>query len=332
MKADNVNNGCYVIAEAGLNHNGSIEIAKKLIDLAVIARADAVKFQTFLPDFFVASSDQDRLERLRAFALSFSQFEKLAAIARDEGVLFFSTPLDLESARFLDTIQPIFKIASGDNNYFDLIELVASFQKPTLISTGLTSASFTEKIVEFWSQKSDLSTLALMHCVSSYPVPANEANLSAINSIRDKYRSVCVGYSDHTMGVSCSIFAAALGARILEKHFTLDKKYSDFRDHALSADPRDMARLIQEVRLFEQAYGDDRGQLMDCESDLVEVARRSVAAAKYLRKGHRLQYGDLCCLRPGHGIPADQTSMILGQSLTRDVTAGEILYGDDFEP
>ena len=170
-----------------------------------------------------------------------------------------------------------------------------------------------------------------MHCVSSYPVPVSEANLAAITSMRGKFPALCVGYSDHTMGINCSIFAAALGARVLEKHFTLDKSYSDFRDHALSADPQEMAQLVREVRLFEQAYGADRGTIMDCEGEVLSAARRSIAVARDLPEGHRLGHGDLCCLRPGSGIPADQTPMVLGQSLSRNVAAGEILQEHDFK-
>src|SRR5579871_2715448 len=209
-----------VVAEIGNNHEGSFTRAKELIAAAAETGAQAVKFQTFLPEHYVTRHDTARLARLRRFALSFEQFAELAKIAAGHGLLFFSTPFDLASADALDKFCPIFKIASGDNDFLPLIERVASFKKPILLSTGLADLSDVERArgaaARVWSELGYEGNMALLHCVSSYPTPPMEANLRAIRTLAERFGCI-VGYSDHTLGIDAATLSLALGARVIEK-------------------------------------------------------------------------------------------------------------------
>lgn len=245
----------FVIAEVGVNHEGDEAVAARLVRLAAQAGADAVKFQTFKVENYVSDAyGEARVQRLKKFALPFEAFGRLARVAGEAGILFLSTPLDLESAKYLDTIAPAFKIASGDNNFWPLLLQVAATGKPTLLSCGLADLAAVDRAKSFieaeWRRLGITQELALLHCVSSYPVPPDQANLRSIQLLRERFGGT-VGYSDHTNGLDAALMSVALGARIIEKHFTLDKHYSEFRDHQLSADPAELKHLISKVRELE---------------------------------------------------------------------------------
>jgi N,N'-diacetyllegionaminate synthase len=319
----------FVVAEIGNNHEGSIALAQEMIGRAAEAGVNAVKFQTFIPEHYVSREDPERLERLRRFQLSHDQHVKLADQARRLGVGFFSTPFDLASARFLNTIQSVFKISSGDNTFFPLIETVASFGKPTIISTGLADLPLLDKIYELWRKKSTTENLAFLHCVASYPAPKTQANLGAIWTLRERYCDVVIGYSDHTMGIDASIYAVAAGARLIEKHFTVNKNYSSFRDHQLSADTEDMRRLVDAVQQVSVVMGDGRKVPQACEEELRTAARRSVAAAHDLHEGAVVTYEDLTWVRPGTGVCPGGESAILNRKLRRSLKQGELIVLTD---
>ncbi len=320
-----LNQKVFVVAEIGNNHEGSFALAQEMVGRAAEAGVDAVKFQTFIPEDFVSRKDAERLERLRRFQLSHDQFLKLADQARELRVGFFSTPLDLASARFLNTIQSVFKIASGDNTFFPLIEAIASFGKPTIISTGLADLALLDKIYELWCQKSSADKLAFLHCVASYPAPMTQANLGAICTLRERYSDVLIGYSDHTIGIDAAIYAVAAGARLIEKHFTVDKNYSSFRDHQLSADPDDMRRLVDAALQVSAVMGDGRKVPQTCEEELRTAARRSVAAAHDLHEGAVLTYEDLTWVRPGTGISPGGEAAVLNRKIRRRLKQGELI-------
>lgn len=254
---------------------------------------------------------------------------------KKKGVLFFSTPFDLASAVFLDRIQPVFKIASGDNNFFPLIKKVASFGKPVVISTGLSDGKLLEQIHDLifleWNKNNQNPGLAFLHCVTSYPVPDNEANLSSIKIIGRKFPDVIVGYSDHTIGIKAAVYAVAAGARIIEKHFTINKQYSDFRDHQLSADPSDMRQLINNIRELEaiMGRGDRNNDVVACEKDMHIGARRSIAAITDISMGTILKHEHLTWVRPGTGMPPGSEHNLLGRQTSRDISAGEIFSESD---
>jgi len=321
----------FIVAEIGNNHEGSFEVAKKMIIKAAAAGVDAVKFQTFIPDLFVSSEDQTRLDRLRSFQLSFNEFNELSKIAKKKGLIFFSTPLDIKSAKFLNTIQPIFKISSGDNNFYQLIDKVISFGKPIIISTGIANIEEIKKIYKKCSKKNSYEKLALLHCVSSYPVPTEQTNLASIIYLKKTFPKIVIGYSDHTLGIDAAVFSVMAGARIVEKHFTLDNNYSNFRDHKLSANPEQMRLMVNKIRKAEQMLGKEEKKIQKCENEVKRLGRRSIATARNLKKGHKLSSSDLICVRPGKGFFPSEDKKIIGKRIIRNLKFAQIIKKSDIK-
>ena len=323
-----------VVAEIGNNHEGDFELAMEMVRTAAECGVDAVKFQTFKTRYFVSQLDPARYQRMSSFELSFGQFEKLQSLAKSLGLLFVSTPLDLPSAEFLNGLVDFYKIASGDNTFWPLIEVVSKTGKPIVLSTGLAGSEQVIRSKEFieqhWRDVDCSSNLAVLHCVSSYPVPIDQANLASISFLR-KQLDCIIGYSDHTLGISACITAAALGAAIIEKHFTLDKQHSDFRDHQLSADPREMKELVENVSLVNRMLGAFDKTVQPCEVESVAQFRRSIVAGEDMPKGHRLSWKDLMWMRPGDGCPPGTENQLLGKSLNRSICAGEAIQLTDLE-
>lgn len=315
----------FIVAEIGNNHEGDFALAQEMIERAAVTGVDAVKFQTFIPENYVTSKNQERLEQLRRFLLSREQIFELATQAKTLDLIFFSTPFDIDSAYFLDKIQPVFKVASGDNNFFPLIETLACFRKPTLISTGLADLDLLDQHYELWRKKGSIENLAFLHCIASYPVPIEQANLGAITTLRKRYPEMTIGYSDHTLGIDAAPCAVAAGARIIEKHFTLNKQQSDFRDHQLSADPSEMHQLVQIVRKTETMLGSGEKEPQPCEDNLRIAIRRSIAAARDLPAGTTLKKSDLTWVRPGEGIPPGKENTLIGRSINRALSKGTII-------
>jgi N,N'-diacetyllegionaminate synthase len=319
-----------IVAEIGNNHEGEVAVARELVDAAAEAGADAVKFQTFRTEHFVSAEDAERLARLKRFELTFGEFEQLATHSHALGLLFVSTPLDLESADFLGRTADAIKIASGDNTFAPLLARVARTGRPMLVSTGLAELADVRRAVALiraeWGQSDP--GLAVLHCVSAYPVPAAEASLRAIATLAEEF-DCDVGYSDHTVGIEAAPLAVALGARVIEKHFTLDKRYSDFRDHQLSADPADLAELVRRVRAAEVMLGREGKHLQPSEQGVVEALRRSIVATRDLAAGDVLTPEDLTWVRPGGGMEPGEESRLLGRVLRRAVASGERLAPDD---
>ena len=322
-----------VVAEAGNNHEGDFAVAQEMVGRAADAGADAIKFQTFIPELLVSSADPDRLRRLRSFQLTIAQFELLARQAEGAGLLFMSTPFDLESAAALNRFQAAFKIASGDNNFDALIDTVAGFGKPMMVSTGLADLLLIERvharIHELWARAGVRPGLALLHCVSAYPAPHDQANLAAIPALKARFPDTVVGYSDHTIGIDAAICAVAAGARIIEKHFTLDKAYSGFRDHQLSADPAEFRQLVDGIRRTEAMLGTGDLSTLPCEQETQIAARRSIAAAMALAEGTTITYTDLTWVRPGTGISPGQEAAVVGRRLARSLRQGELITPAD---
>ncbi|HXN33598.1 MAG TPA: N-acetylneuraminate synthase family protein, partial [Polyangiaceae bacterium] len=301
-----------VVAEIGNNHEGSFGNAEKLVRAAAACGVDAVKFQTFRTKWFTSGADPARFERLRRFELSFDEFKALEGLARELGVLFVSTPLDLESAKFLEPLVDAFKIASGDNDFWALLDWVGRSPKPMIVSTGMSSLTEVERARDFVFARKPPADVAFLHCVSAYPAPPEQVNLAAIPLLRERL-GCTIGYSDHTLGVEAALASVALGARIIEKHFTLDKHFSDFRDHQLSADPDEMARIVKHIRAVERLVGKPEKRVQPAEEAVVSVARRSIAAAADLPRGHRLAIGDLTWLRPRNGLRPGDEEQIVGR-------------------
>lgn len=314
-----------VVAEIGNNHEGDFERAKELIHAAAAAGVHAVKFQTIVPERLVSASQSARLEQLRRYAFSRDQFGKLAEVARGAGVMFLSTPFALEVVGWLDELVPAFKIASGDNNYISLLRAVAATGKPIILSTGMASLEEIRRAcetVENAARPGSPSHILLLQCVSAYPTPPEQANLLAIETLARETGRMA-GYSDHTLGIEAAVLSVALGARLIEKHFTLSKSQSDFRDHALSADPAELAELVRRVKLAQSLLGDGRKVMQDVEKVTATAARRSIVARASLPAGHMLTFEDLDWLRPGDGLSPGDEQRLLGRKLSRPVTIGE---------
>jgi N-acetylneuraminate synthase/N,N'-diacetyllegionaminate synthase len=321
-----------VVAEIGNNHEGNFACAEEMIGRAAEAGAQAVKFQTFLPEHYVSTRDRTRLERLRKFALTFEQFGLLAKIAENLGLIFLSTPFDLRSADAIGPLCPAIKIASGDNTFLPLLAHTASFKKPILLSTGLADLDDIEEarkaIHLVWEGMQFDGDIVLLHCVSSYPTPSTDANLWAIRTLAERFTGT-VGYSDHTLGVRAAVLSVALGARLIEKHFTLDKNLTEFRDHQLSADPSELTELVERVREANQLLGDGRKVAQPSEDANRLAMRRSIAAGRDLQAGTVLEMQHLTWVRPGGGFAPGRESAVLGRVLRRSVEQGEILDAED---
>jgi sialic acid synthase SpsE len=315
-----------IIAEIGNNHEGNFDLAVEMIRKAALAGADAVKFQTFKTENFISRLEKDRFARLKKFELPFEKVKALSEEAKKNSVIFLSTPFDLESAEFLNRIVPVFKIASGDNTFYPLLDFVASFGKPVILSTGLADIEQLRKPVAFLKSKN--IELVLLHCACAYPVPDAEVNLKAIAALSKKFNCEA-GYSDHSLGIDAAVLSSALGARVIEKHFTIDKNYSDFRDHALSADPEDFSLMVEKIRKAELLLGDGAKNVKDCEKANLTAARRSIVAAKDLRKGDFLSLSSLTWLRPGGGLPPGDEKKLIGKKMRRAVAAGEKILSED---
>jgi len=326
-----------VIAEAGVNHNGSEDLAHTLIDVAVEAGADAVKFQTFEPSKLTSSHARtaayqadrsglaDQSELLSSLTLPESAWARLRDHAHDAGITFFSTPFDLDSARMLvDLGVSALKVSSGELTNLPFLRALAAMKVPLLVSTGMGDAAEVAAAVEACA---GAPSLTLFHCVSSYPAPIDQANLRAIPAMQAAH-GVPVGWSDHTVGSTSAIAAVALGATVLEKHFTTDKTLPG-PDHAASAEPAELADYISVTRAAYSALGDGVKRRMPAEEDVATVARRSWHAARDLAAGDTLAESDAVALRPELGITPVVT--LTGARVVRPVAAGDPITAADVE-
>tara|TARA_Y100000591_G_C21788939_1_gene675443 strand:- start:154 stop:1164 length:1011 start_codon:yes stop_codon:yes gene_type:complete len=323
-----------IVAEIGNNHEGSYDLAEEMIILASKSGVDAVKFQTYKTEYYVSNDNKDRFNTLKSFELSYKEFEKLSRVANDLGLCFISTPFDINSAQFLSQITDAVKISSGDNTFFPLISEIAKINKPIILSSGLLNLNklkYVENYInEIRIQCNINKALAVLHCVSSYPVEPRFANLKAIKTLMDELASV-IGYSDHTIGTSASIAAVSIGARIIEKHFTKDKNFSNFRDHQLSADPKEMKEIVKKIRQIEQMLGNGEKILQPSEKDLAPLVRRSIVAKKNIGKGFAIKSGDFTWVRPGGGLKPGDELKIIGKKINKNIVKGAKILLSDLE-
>lgn len=314
-----------IIAEIGNNHEGSVALAEELIGLAADAGADAVKFQTIVPEALVSPLQVERIAQLHRLCLPLDAFAHLRAVAEEAGVVFLSTPFDCASVAVLNPLVQAFKVASGDNDFFPLLETIAATGKPVILSTGMTDlggvAAARACLEKAWREQGVDGEMALLHCVSSYPTPAGEANLAAIATLAGQ--GLTVGYSDHTLGIEAAVLSVALGARIIEKHFTISKTYSSFRDHQLSADPGDLALMVQRVRDAEEMLGSGAKAQYPCEQGVAAAARRSAVAACDLPAGTVIGPEHVLWVRPAGEIGPAQARMLTGRVLRAPLRRGE---------
>lgn len=324
-----------VIAEIGQNHEGSHARAEEMVVRAAEAGADAVKFQTFTTERFISPRDEDRFERMKRYELTHEEFSLLAKAAENAGVLFLSTPFDLPSVEFLDGIVSAFKVASCDTTFFPLLDAVGRTGKPVILSTGASELSEVEQAVavlrQAFHEEGKPENLAVLHCVSSYPTPIEQANVAVVRTLRQRL-GCTVGFSDHTLGLDAAVLAVAAGARVIEKHFTLDKELSEFRDHKLSVDPEELPELVAAIRRAEAILGDGEKRIMECERDAVPAIRRSIAANRDLPEGWVVTADDIVWLRPGDGLSPGSEALVFGRRLRAPVRAGDPITLDGLAP
>lgn len=315
-----------VIAEIGNNHEGRLDVARTLIERAAECGVGAVKFQTFRTELYVDRRETERFERLRRFELTPDQFAELSGLARSLGLLFIATPLDLASAAILAPLVDAYKIASGDIDFFPLIEVVATAGKPIIVSTGASDSRRVSAAIDCIRRARRCSAspkdVALLHCVSAYPTPPEQANLRAIQTLHAEF-GLPVGYSDHTTTLEACVLAIAIGASIVEKHFTLDHHFSDFRDHQLSAEPDEMKQLVVRALEAHAMLGDGVKSPRKCEAGIGQVIGRSAIVVRDLPLGHRLSRADLAWVRPVGSLPPAFESRIVARRLRRDLALGE---------
>ena len=327
-----------IIAEAGVNHNGDINMAKKLIDVAADAGADLVKFQTFSADRLVTESaskaDYQKLETeniesqhtmLRKLELTEAMHHELIAHCALREIGFFSTGFDIESINLLVSIgQGFFKIPSGEITNLPYLHHIGKLGKEVILSTGMSTMDEIESAINALEESgTPRARLTVLHCTTAYPVPMSDVNLRAMQSIRSKF-GVDVGYSDHTVGIEISLAAVALGARVIEKHFTLDRTLPG-PDHKASLEPGELSSMIAGIRNIEVALGDGFKRLMPSEVNNRDVARKSIVARVPISVDQVLSEENLTTKRPGTGISPMQWSNLLGKKANHNYSADELI-------
>ncbi len=327
-----------IIAEAGVNHNGDLGMARQLIDAAAEAGADLVKFQTFRADRLVTTSaekaayqmattaaDESQHEMIRRLELTEAMHDELIAHCRQRKVEFFSTAFDLESLDYLMGLgMSRIKVPSGEITNLPYLRKVGGFGKEVILSTGMSNLGEIEAAIDALEKAGTLrEQLVVLHCSTEYPTPLGEVNLSAMQTIRSAF-GVRIGYSDHTNGIEVAVAAATLGASIIEKHFTLDRNLPG-PDHQASLEPRELRAMIDSIRNVELALGDGIKRMMLCEEKNRAVARKSIVASRLISAGEIFSPDNLTTKRPGTGISPMRWDDVVGQKASREFAIDELI-------
>ena len=316
----------FFIAEAGLNHNGDIEIAKKMIDKAIESGADAIKFQTYKSEEFLTESSE-YFNFFKNVELSFDEFKELNNYAKEKNFTFFSAPFDIPSADFLYKIDvPCFKIASSDLTNMPLIRHIAKMKKPMIISTGIGTMKEIEEAVN-WCLSENNDQIALLHCVANYPAVPEETNLDAIKSMMKKF-NFPIGFSDNGESELVDIAAVSLGACIVEKHYTLDKKF-DGPDHSFSIEPKDLKNLTSQLSLIKKIKGTGLKQPTDFELLNKPAIRKSITAKVDILKGEKLTENNMSIKRPEGGIEPKSWDSLLSKCTNKLIKKDSVIKWDD---
>ncbi len=332
---------CFIIAEAGVNHNGDIELAKKLIDAAKEAGADAVKFQTFKAGSIVArdaekaeyqiaaTGNSSQYEMIQKLELCLDDFRDLKAHAEARGIMFLSTPFDMASSDLLESLDiPAYKMASGEITNIPLLRHVARKGRPVILSTGM---AFMDEIKEAIDAMRDegLREVIVLHCVTSYPAPMNELNLKALLTMMEEL-DLPIGYSDHSLGILAPVAAIAMGACMIEKHLTLDRTMEG-PDHAASLEPDELSEMVNAIRAIESALGNGVKAPSPREKEIMVKVRKSIVASMPIPEGTVLTKDMLAIKRPGNGLQPKELSDLIGMKTTRALDMDEQLGWEDVE-
>ena len=333
------NKNVFIIAEIGVNHNGSVELAKKMIKSASECGVDAVKFQTFNSEDLVTenaktagyqeknTNENSQLKMLKKLELTFDNFKELKDYALKNNVMFISSPFDIKSVNLLEKLDvPLYKLGSGELTNFELIDKVQKTNKPLIISTGMATL---DEIKETYHYIENKDNLIILHCITGYPTSFEEANLNFIKTLQKEF-DVPIGFSDHSPGIELPIAAVALGACVVEKHFTLDKNLEG-PDHKASLNPKEFKAMVDAIRNVEVAMGDGVRKFTDNELEIKKVARKSIVLNQDVKKGSILQREMLSIKRPGTGIPPKNIDEIIGKTVIKDLNKNHVLKWDDIE-
>jgi len=330
---------CFIIAEAGVNHNGDLERAKKLIDAAQEAGADAVKFQTFDAENLVTrnarkadyqkkndSATTTQFQMLKNLEFSETDFKILSIHAKKRGIVFLSTAFDEGSVELLFHLGvPAFKIPSGEITNFPLIEKIAVGEKPVILSSGMSTMVEVKEAVSFLQEKG-CREIIILHCTSSYPAPLESVNLRVMDTLKEEF-ALPIGYSDHTAGILVPVAAVARGACVIEKHITLDRTLPG-PDHAASLEPDEFKQMVSSIQDTESALGDGKKQLQSCETQIRDIVRKSIVAAKKIPPGIRITEDMLAIKRPGTGIEPKYLNRLVGKSMICGIKKDTIITWD----
>ena len=329
-------NKTFIIAEAGVNHNGSFELAKLLVDKAVWAGADCIKFQTFNSKNLVSKnaqkaeyqkkttdSSESQLDMLKKLELSKEEFIELRDYCNQKGIMFLSTPFDLESIDFLASIGvKTWKVPSGEITNYPFLRAIGKRKESVIMSTGMCTL---DEVRDALNVLKGFGTtdITLLHCTTEYPAPYDSVNLKAMLTLQNEF-GLNVGYSDHTNGIEIPVAAVALGATVIEKHFTLDKKMEG-PDHKASLEPEELKQMVQSIRNVEVALGDGTKQPSDAEKKNISIARKSIVAACDIKKDEVFTEKNLTAKRPGNGISPMKWEEVLGKTAKRNFSQDELI-------
>jgi N,N'-diacetyllegionaminate synthase len=330
------NENVFIIAEAGVNHNGSIELAKRMIDIAVSFKADAIKFQTFRSEYVISKyaqkaeyqkettdTKESQLEMVKKLELTYNDFCNLKEYCNKKDILFLSTPFDLASVDFLQSIDiSMWKIPSGEITNLPYLIKIAQAGKPVILSTGMSTLEEVRTAIEILKQNGS-GEITVLHCNTEYPTPYEDVNLKAMLTIQNEL-GVKIGYSDHTPGIEVPVAAVAMGASVIEKHFTLDKNMEG-PDHKASLEPDEFAAMIRAIRNIEKALGTGEKKPSPSEIKNMSIARKSIVAARDVVRGEKFTEDNITVKRPGNGISPMKWFEVLGLTAGRDFVEDELI-------
>lgn len=335
MSGEMIMKKTLIICEIGVNHNGSVEIAKRMVEAAKECGADIAKFQTYNADALTSKSaemaqyqkenlgiEKSQKEMLKELALSYSEFDEIADYCKTIGIGFLSTPFDIESIRFLDHYQDVWKIPSGEITNLPYLVEIAKTKKRIILSTGMSTMDEVGEALSCITQNG-ANDITLLHCTTEYPAPFESVNLKAMLTMKEKF-GYPVGYSDHTKGIEISIAAVAMGASVIEKHFTLDRNMEG-PDHKASLEPDEFSAMVNAIRNIEKAEGDGIKRPSDAERHNILVARKSIIASRYIKAGEVFTEDNLTTKRPGTGISPMRWNDVIGTLAKRNFEEDEII-------
>ena len=330
-------NKVFIIAEAGVNHNGDINIAKKMIDVACECKVDAVKFQTFKAENLVSkkaskadyqikntnSNEETQFEMIKSLELDIDTHRELIEYCNKKNIMFLSTPFDLESIDLLNDLGvKIFKIPSGEITNLPYLERISKLNKKIILSTGMSNLEEIGEALKILKSNGN-NEIVVLHCNTEYPTPMEDVNLSAMNTIKETF-NVDIGYSDHTLGIEVPIAAVAMGAKVIEKHFTLDKSMEG-PDHKASLEPNELKEMVKSIRNIEKAIGNGIKAPSPSEKKNISIVRKSIVANKEIKKGDILTEENIAVKRPAGGISPMKWYDILGTVATKDYKEDDLI-------